>query len=75
MHLEASHESFMEGTMLGKASENMAVKGNSYTISEWVSSMTTDRGKGLEHTGKISVFRVQGTSGQSPPRWPLDIAR
>lgn len=28
MRLEASHESFMEGTVLGKAPENMAVKGN-----------------------------------------------
>lgn len=82
MHLEASHESFIEGTVLGKDSENMAVKGNSDTISEWVSSMTIDHRKGLEHTGKIAVLgwkeqpgKVHQVSlGISPPvlwgTWP-----
>lgn len=43
----------MEGTMLGKASENMAVKGNADAVSVWVSSMTIDGRKGLEHTKRL----------------------
>ena len=52
MHLEFPHESFMEDTVLSKADENMAGKGNSVTISGWLSSMTTDH-MGLHTTGKI----------------------
>lgn len=52
----------MEGTVLGKATENMAFKGNSETISEWVSNMTLYHRKGMGHSEKISVSGVEGTS-------------
>lgn len=64
MHLEASHESFMWGIVLGKATENMAVTGNSETISEWVSNMTLIQRKRMEHFGKISVSRVEEQVGR-----------
>lgn len=73
MHLEVSHESFMEGTMLGKASENMAVKGNSDAVSVGVSSMTIDRSKGLEHTERHkwaeSTKVAFGKAGMVPVLW------
>lgn len=53
MHLESPHESLMEDTMLSKDYENMAVKGNSVTISGWLSSVTADHRNGPEHTGRI----------------------
>lgn len=43
----------MGDTMLSKDHENTAVKGNSVTISGWLSSMTTDQRYGPGHTGKI----------------------
>lgn len=43
----------MEDTVLSKADENMAGKGNSVTISGWLSSMTTDHRNGPARAGKI----------------------
>ena len=53
MHLEFPHESFMEDTMLSKAGENMAGKGNLVTISGWLSNMTIDHRNGPACTGRI----------------------
>lgn len=51
----------MEDIMLSEDYENMAVKGNSGTISRWLSSMTTDHRGGSGHTERISAFRMKET--------------
>lgn len=55
----------MEDTVLSKADENMAGKGNSVTISGWLSSMTTDH-MGLHATGRIYCGRENVRAENEP---------